>query len=393
MDPSAAAEFQRVLDEERRRTHFRPLARLSNLLLLFAFVLYTISVATYVRRTAPPCLCSTPRRLAQTDLRIEYRSENECDPSRWALWETPRGGSRKVEKKSTKGKKGKEAKSATSEQVIANVEPGETARGSSGNRQSHENPAAAREADKHVFYGDVSPGSMLPADRVLFGKFFSTGAMTNDSAIKTETPMKNGTFVEVGAGDGRTHSLTRFFEESLGWSGLLIEAATPNFAELKKVKRAKRTSKLHAAVCERPGKVEMVGRGDTARPLARAPKSYREMHAKAWGDQWSTPYNVSCNTLDRLVNGVDLGVIDLMTVSLHGDEAVALRSARLDKLQVRVLCVDTRYMTDSDLAVVGTRLRRQGFCLASRVGRNEFWTSDEALKTMHCDWSSFRHTP
>ena len=46
--------------------------------------------------------------------------------------------------------------------------------------------------------------------------------------------MCNGTFAEIGANDGKTHSNTKFFEESLGWTGLCVE---PNPLAFKKLRQ------------------------------------------------------------------------------------------------------------------------------------------------------------
>jgi FkbM family methyltransferase len=45
---------------------------------------------------------------------------------------------------------------------------------------------------------------------------------------------RNGTYVEIGALDGVLLSNTKFFEESLGWSGILVEPHPYKFEELKK---------------------------------------------------------------------------------------------------------------------------------------------------------------
>lgn len=55
-------------------------------------------------------------------------------------------------------------------------------------------------------------------DRYLFENFFRG--------------RRDGVFVDVGAGDGRQHSNSLFFERYLGWSGLCIEPRAGEFAEL-----------------------------------------------------------------------------------------------------------------------------------------------------------------
>ena len=53
----------------------------------------------------------------------------------------------------------------------------------------------------------------------------------NANYFKNKT---NGTFIELGALDGVLYSNTKFFEDTLGWSGILIEPHPYKFQELTK---------------------------------------------------------------------------------------------------------------------------------------------------------------
>jgi FkbM family methyltransferase len=55
--------------------------------------------------------------------------------------------------------------------------------------------------------------------------------------IETFGRLHGGFFVELGAGDGRTHSNTLTLERDYRWRGLLIEA-NPHYAELIRMRRA-----------------------------------------------------------------------------------------------------------------------------------------------------------
>jgi hypothetical protein len=64
-----------------------------------------------------------------------------------------------------------------------------------------------------------------------------------------------GTFVELGAYDGYTHSNTIMLEKCFAWRGLLIEASPTNFALLASSGRS--ATKLHTAVCEPAGETNI----------------------------------------------------------------------------------------------------------------------------------------
>lgn len=52
----------------------------------------------------------------------------------------------------------------------------------------------------------------------------------NDTIFKNK---KNGTYIELGALDGVLYSNTKFFEDTLNWTGILIEPHPDKFALLK----------------------------------------------------------------------------------------------------------------------------------------------------------------
>lgn len=61
-------------------------------------------------------------------------------------------------------------------------------------------------------------------------------------------PKRNGVFLEIGGLDGVMFSNTLFFENCLGWSGVLIEANPANFNKLRHNRKS--THNLHMAACE-----------------------------------------------------------------------------------------------------------------------------------------------
>ena len=60
-----------------------------------------------------------------------------------------------------------------------------------------------------------------------------------------------GTFVELGALDGRTFSNTLMLEQCFGWTGILIEANPISFSKLNASGRT--AALVHSAVCEAAG--------------------------------------------------------------------------------------------------------------------------------------------
>ena len=89
---------------------------------------------------------------------------------------------------------------------------------------------------------------------------------------------KQGTFVELGALDGRRFSNTLMLEQCFGWSGVLIEPEPSNFKALNQSGRA--ACKLHSAVCRGQGTVKFTSRpGELAGQVDVLSKAY----SARWG--------------------------------------------------------------------------------------------------------------
>ena len=87
--------------------------------------------------------------------------------------------------------------------------------------------------EQYIFYGQGKEDQMML-------KYFLQ---------KDGTPLHHGTFIEIGAFDGLKFSNSKFYEDSLGWTGLLIEPHPDTFAKLQ-LNRPK-TFTIQGAVCSR----------------------------------------------------------------------------------------------------------------------------------------------
>ena len=87
-----------------------------------------------------------------------------------------------------------------------------------------------------------------------------------------------GRFVELGALDGDTHSNTYALEKCLNWTGLLIEANPESYAKLQASGRS--ATKVHSAVCRRPGRVNVTAHGGG---FAGMPSEMSAAYLRSWG--------------------------------------------------------------------------------------------------------------
>lgn len=140
----------------------------------------------------------------------------------------------------------------------------------------------------------------------------------------------NGTYVEIGALDGRFVSNTKFFDDHMGWSGLLIEATPSNNEKIAENRPNPRNLIYKGGVCPdgqhtmkfaiKPG-----GNGGTNGD----PEQMSPAHAKKWAKHMET-ITIQCKSLSTLVSeflqktGEDH--IDFFSLDVEGAELLVLQT-------------------------------------------------------------------
>ena len=196
-----------------------------------------------------------------------------------------------------------------------------------------------------------SPGiAMLPCktpsgrgeDSVLLHSFFAT---------RDARPIRNLTFLEVGAFDGYTESVTFVMEACLGWSGLLVE---PHPQTYRRLLRSNRTASIyrHAAICKEPTWVSMTPAGGTPAKIA----AVRDGQG---GPQKTVP----CLPLRHFLDERER--IDLLSIDVEGHEPDAVESIRGTRASVGVVIVEVT-VGDRRTATVRSLLA-QGFLYVGLV--------------------------
>jgi hypothetical protein len=384
-----------------------------SLVWVLALLFYTYAVAVSVRQSVPPCQCAlTSAAHAKEQPRLEYREENACDPVRWALWGgekafvpekdlISRGKSLEEGREKEEGKKG----GGGGDAVLPAEDKGAlSGPGNSTDVQAHENPHATKEASRFKFYGQRRGDSPYEPDRIAYTKFFAgAGGSIHKVSNTTEKRRKdlwNGVFVEVGAGDGQTNSMSLFFERNLNWTGVLIEGATPNAARLNETKRKPSTAKVLNPVCEGKRSVKMIGNGNSAGIEASMTPEEMALGLKEWDAKWKKAYEVPCMKLADVLKDTGIKAVDLMTVDIKvSDAALVLRGFDFDTVSVRVMLVNLPEATKTSANAgapesdVRDKLLAHGYCLAARVGPLEYWTKDPEFRKQHCGWASFYTHP
>lgn len=164
---------------------------------------------------------------------------------------------------------------------------------------------------------------------------------------------EHGFFVEAGAYDGYTFSVSYLFEGA-GWDGVLVEALADRAAECEE---RRTSSKVVNAALSSPGSAP------TATFARDAEIEWNSALAAA--DQAGE--TVAVTTLDAVLEGHS-GPIDFVVLDLEGHELPALEGFDLDRWQPHVLLVENN--ADDG---VRSLLERRGYAYVAPFAQNDLY--------------------
>jgi len=146
-----------------------------------------------------------------------------------------------------------------------------------------------------------------------------------------------GVYVEIGALDGLLFSNTKFFEDNLNWTGVLIEAQSDNVKKLKKNRSGKRNLIIPKAVCpEGQSHVNFSG----AKAVGGVPDLMPEGHVKTFfKGVLPKPIQVPCRPIGKMLQEAGVKAIDIFIVDVEGAELMVLETMDWT-IPIKVLVVE-----------------------------------------------------
>lgn len=179
---------------------------------------------------------------------------------------------------------------------------------------------------------------------------------------------KEGVFLEIGADDGVDKSNTKFFEESLGWSGLCIEPSPKRYELLRK----NRTCACEkTAVSDHVGTVEFLDIEGWGKGLSGIVNSYCKNHSDRVSQEIKHPENkgseiitVETDLLNNILEKHNMLNIDFCTIDTEGSEFDILSALNFDKFKIKIFLVENNYNEKN----VQNLLLEKGYKFLGRVG-------------------------
>jgi FkbM family methyltransferase len=214
------------------------------------------------------------------------------------------------------------------------------------------------------FYGQFNP----PVDAYIYNRYF-------------RGLNYRGVFVECGAGDGVGESCCKFFEESMGWSGVNIEAARPNYERLKlnrphsinlnlALSNVSGTATFTHAV--HPVHGELFGNGSL---------EYTQAHMADLVNQGCTflKFEVEKITWRELAARVNLTHVDLMVLDVEGHELQVLNGMEECSVMPDIMCIETSHL---DFEEVRYRMKGLGYKYDGFSHVNSFFLRQDAVASI-----------
>ncbi|WP_244407157.1 FkbM family methyltransferase [Roseomonas fluvialis] len=174
-----------------------------------------------------------------------------------------------------------------------------------------------------------------------------------------------GVFFEAGVADGERISNTLFFERTLGWTGLLVEA-NPMFAE--RARQVRKAPVAHCALADVEEPMLFLDAGLLGGLVRHMPmQQVRQIERRAAREASLPELQLSWvrgRRLDNLLLEHGITHIDYLSLDLEGGEPAALATLDFAKVRVNVMTIEAKGPNKARLlAMLGTH----GFRLHGEV--------------------------
>ena len=190
-----------------------------------------------------------------------------------------------------------------------------------------------------------------------------------------------GTFLEMGALDGKTYSNSHAFETALGWRGVHVEASPPQYTDL--VRNRPDQVAVHVAMCGRAQTVHYTVRGNkccNGIPEFMSPAFLAKWHPELPAGNFSSLPEVPCVPLGMLLGWLGMQHINLYVLDVEGGELMVLQSVDFSQLSFDVIAVEADGSNpEKDRAVIDL-LVSKGYTHDNGTTRRNDWFSRKGFQ-------------
>lgn len=223
--------------------------------------------------------------------------------------------------------------------------------------------------------------------------------------------VSNGFFIELGALDGWSYSVTYFFEQFLNWRGLLIEASPKNFLQFKNkmrklpARRRRKSEFILSAVCNDPKPLTYVSKEGTGAGILEFMPEDQQIRNKKMCTEATLPppqqgvndaatldpvalaaaespssctlTRIQCIHLGELLRKRGVKKVDMFVLDVEGAELEVLATLFLDEIPVHFFLIELDGKSPAKDAAVRCILRRHNYVPIGRLELNEIWRKND----------------
>lgn len=187
----------------------------------------------------------------------------------------------------------------------------------------------------------------------------------------------NGTYIELGASDGVKFSNTKYFEEELGFKGILIEPL-PSFHKVL-LKTRPNNYIYQCAISQDVEYLDfLVSQGVGAGWVSGLEKYMNEEHKNAWHKD-TRKIKVKCRQIKDLIEENSIDKIELFSIDVEGAEYEVLKTFDWNT-PVYVFCIELCGANEEKDKLCRDKLLEKGYTFHKRVGLSEIWYDKEYIE-------------
>ena len=188
--------------------------------------------------------------------------------------------------------------------------------------------------------------------------------------------VKNKIYIELGAMDGIQYSNTKFFQDELNWTGILIE---PNIKLYEKLKDNRPDNKLYNSLVSNTIDDKVFKYFDYLGVSCikdTMPKDHDRLYFNSKRSQFANHNKGECiiktTTLETILDDSGYKEIDFLSLDVEGHEFHVLESINFNKVKIHVLLIE---MLDDNSYVLNIEklLQKNNYKYHSDIGRNRVY--------------------
>jgi FkbM family methyltransferase len=190
--------------------------------------------------------------------------------------------------------------------------------------------------------------------------------------------MKNGFYIELGALDGVLYSNTKFFEEQLGWTGILIEPHPFKFKALERNRPNNHLFNNLVSCIDEPLNFRYFADSNAA--VSGVESTLSDHHITTYyNEEYAKYFDISSvmihpRSLSSIIKSIDMNRdhIDLLSLDVEGHELEVLQSWDFS-IPIKVILIE---MLGVDIArdeMCRKLLLKKGYRMDKKYKHNEVW--------------------